>query len=69
MRYEIFVINIIIEPKNVWENPIIYSGISRWYSNKVRCKKKKSTLTTTMRVPQTRVEKIGTEKSNPCMLE
>ena len=44
MRYEIFVINIIIEPKNVWENPITYSGINRWYSNKVRCKKK-STLT------------------------
>ena len=41
MRYEIFVINIIIEPKNVWENPITYSGINRWYSNKVRCKKKK----------------------------
>ena len=40
MRYEIFVINIIIEPKNVWENPITYSGINRWHSNKVRCKKK-----------------------------
>ena len=40
MRYEIFVINIIIESKNVWENPITYSGINRWYSNKVRCKKK-----------------------------
>ena len=45
MRYEIFVINIIIEPKNVWENPITYSGTNRWYSNKVRSKKK-STLTT-----------------------
>ena len=44
MRYEIFVINIIIEPKNVWENPITYSDINRWYSNKVRCKK--CTLTT-----------------------
>ena len=41
MRYEIFVINIIIKPKNVWENPITYSGINRWYLNKVRCKKKK----------------------------
>jgi len=42
MRYEIFVINIIIEPKNIWKNPMIYSGINRWYSNKVRCKRKVS---------------------------
>ena len=40
MRYETFVINIIIEPKSYWENPITYSDINRWYSNKVRCKKK-----------------------------
>ena len=39
MRYEIFVINIIIEPKKYWENLITYSDINRWYSNKVRCKK------------------------------
>ena len=44
MRYEVFVINIIIEPKFFWKNPITYSGINMWYSNKVRCKKK-STLT------------------------
>ena len=44
MRYKIFVINIIIEPKIYWKNPITYSDINRWYSNKVRCKKK--TLTT-----------------------
>ena len=42
MKYEIFMINIIIEPKNVWENPITYGGINRWYLNKVRCKKKKN---------------------------
>jgi len=40
MRYEIFVINIIIEPKNIWENPMIYSSINRCYSNKIRCNKK-----------------------------
>ena len=47
MKYEIFVINIIIKPKNIWENPMIYSGINRWYSNKIRHKKEeeKSTLT------------------------
>ena len=44
MRYETFVINIIIEKKNIWENPITYQWclkINRWYSNKIRCKKKK----------------------------
>ena len=40
MRYEIFVINIIIEPKNWLGNPITYSSINKWYSNKVRCKEK-----------------------------
>ena len=55
MRYKIFVINIIIEPKNVCENSITYSGISRWYSNKVRCKKK-STLTRIEEVPCYNIE-------------
>ena len=37
MRYETFVINIIIEQKTYqW-----YLKINRWYSNKIRCKKKK----------------------------
>ena len=42
MRYETFVINIIIEQKNISENPITYQWylkINRWYSNKIRCKK------------------------------
>ena len=44
MRYETFVINIIIEQKNIWENPMTYQRylkINSWYSNKIRCKKKK----------------------------
>ena len=50
MRYETFVINIIIEQKNIWENPMTYQRylkINGQYSNKIRCykKKKKSTLT------------------------
>ena len=43
MRYETFVINIIIEQKNIWKNPITYKWylkINRWYSNKIMCKKK-----------------------------
>ena len=42
MRYETFAINIIIEQKNISENPITYQWylkINRWYSNKIRCKK------------------------------
>ena len=39
MRYEIFVINIIIKPENVWENPITYSG------TQIKLGVKKSTLT------------------------
>ena len=44
MRYETFVINIIIEQKNIWENPMTYQWylkINGQYSNKIRCYKKK----------------------------
>ena len=40
MRYEIFVINGIIEQKKYLGKPKLVGGINRWYSNKIRCKKK-----------------------------
>ena len=40
MRYETFVINIIIEQKIFGKIQKLISGINRWYSNKIRCKKK-----------------------------
>ena len=40
MRYEIFVINGIIEQKIFGKTQQLVSDINRWYSNKIRCKKK-----------------------------
>ena len=41
MRYEIFVINGIIEQKIFKETQYLVSDINRWYSNKIRYIKKK----------------------------